>query len=698
MKPLNIIILIVLIFTMKVFSQLPVGNKWEATNGPFGGKVQVVKEVGGRLFAGTFLHGLFVSDDNGLNWERPESGFPEDVTVWSLYGEEPSLVLPLPFSDSIFAGTSEGMYLSLDNGDNWSKLTDHFDKRHITSIIQIGTLLFAGTDGMTIQRSDDGGLSWGPTASCPVVYELVVKDSVIFAGTNGDGLSMSRDSGKTWEDCNITPGSYDVKAIATNDNDVYVAIHPDIYISSDNGESWTKQTEQDVSMVGITDLIAVDDTLYATTDGEGILKSTDKGKTWSSLNFGLPTEGILSIDVTDHGLFAGSTYDGVIKSVNKGISWEYCNNGLKAYDFYSIAIAGNNLIAGTFGGRIFHSADKGNTWTLVNKTSSMIFGADYIWDLLSVDSMVFAAVEGVGVLRSTDNGQTWNKFSNNLSSSCYSLAIDGQRLLAGGDHEVFQTTITENDWFKHHSWTTNAYYKALVKHKDALFSGSLTLGLFRLSDTSTVAEKIGADLSTDNIAALGSAGDILYVGTVLEGAYRSLDNGDTWEVCDFGINGALNVYGFHNIGDATFAATSAGIFHTVDSGSSWISTGEDPIISQHWALTNDETTIYTATSSGIYKCALPQGVSKSFHLPSSNVSVCNLNISSKSFSFKCNKISLLSFDLYNALGKKILSIPTSFYESGVHNININGKAIASGVYYLEVDSKASNKIIPFLIN
>ena len=68
--------------------------QWVQTNGPFGGTINSLVVSGTNIFAGTFGGGVFLSTDNGSNWTAVNNGLT-NTDVRSL----------LVSGTNIFAGT-----------------------------------------------------------------------------------------------------------------------------------------------------------------------------------------------------------------------------------------------------------------------------------------------------------------------------------------------------------------------------------------------------------------------------------------------------------------------------------------------------------------------------------------------------------------------------------------------------------------
>jgi hypothetical protein len=200
------------------------GASWSQSNaGLTNREVPALAVSGANLFAGTYA-GVFLSTDNGSNWRNiglagshlySLAASNEDLvagtyrgvavstdlgTSWSPYGLPSYTVLSVAISGThIFAGTStQGAFLSSDNGVTWSPINDNLTNLHVNALAAKGTTLFAGTDKGFFLSSNSGS-SWAAMNSglsfldygrtyVPAIYALAANDGDLFAGTGGGGV------------------------------------------------------------------------------------------------------------------------------------------------------------------------------------------------------------------------------------------------------------------------------------------------------------------------------------------------------------------------------------------------------------------------------------------------------------------------------------------------------------------------------
>ena len=166
-------------------------------------KVRAIVEKDGEIFAGT-NGGVFQM--NGYDWVQKNTGLTNtNVTALSSIG------------GFLFAGTSQGsvggVYISSDNGNNWTlSLNDAW----ITSILTIGSNIFVGSFGNGVWRSTNYGNTWGQIndglgSGAYYVLSLGADNQYIFAGTNGSSIwrrPLSQVVTDTEDETNLQPKEF----------------------------------------------------------------------------------------------------------------------------------------------------------------------------------------------------------------------------------------------------------------------------------------------------------------------------------------------------------------------------------------------------------------------------------------------------------------------------------------------------------
>lgn len=280
--------------------------QWVNIAEPKGGAVQSFTAIDGNLFAGT-SEGVSRSDDNGASWTPVNSGL--SAAIWSLAASGARL----------FAGTwGSGLYQSPDKGTSWIKTNSGMsDSIVIRCIAFNGADLLVGTD-RGLFRSSDKGASWTPAAGFPAFVSITSIAEIgadFFAATWGSGMYRSSDNGASWDLASDgLPAAPEIMAIVVRGTNLFAAIgNKGVYRSSNNGASWTRTIAGMTDSTRIMSLAVGGGFLFAGALGEGVYRSSDDGADWVPVNTGLPRNcrtNALFINGAD--FFAG-TFDGLWK-------------------------------------------------------------------------------------------------------------------------------------------------------------------------------------------------------------------------------------------------------------------------------------------------------------------------------------------------------------------------------------------------
>lgn len=281
--------------------------QWVHTNGPDGGTVYCFAISGTNIFAGT-EGGVFLSTDNGTNWTPANSGIGDSHFVWSLVSNGTNLV----------AAAASGVFLSTDNGASWIEVNSPLVGHYVKALAFSGANLFAGTTGSHVFRSTNNGASWTHVYTFLDSTELDVRAFVV-SGTNlfvGAGhTSLAR--GTQWGG---------------------------VSLSTDNGTSWTR-ADSGLTSTDVKSLAVSGTNLFAGT-GTGVFLSTNRGASWAQMNSGLADTSVTTLGVSGTNLLAG-TDGGVFLSTNNGTSWIQVNEGLTDTLVSALAVTSTNLLVGT---------------------------------------------------------------------------------------------------------------------------------------------------------------------------------------------------------------------------------------------------------------------------------------------------------------------------------------------------------------
>ena len=247
------------------------GKTWKAVNVDFPQRPNSIVVIQDTMFAGT-LNGLYRLKDD--NWQRVE--LPGSVgEILSATEAEGKIYVAAKFSQDVTSsqkvrqGLVRGWWIfrSTDLGDSWNDITPTnawpvMGLPPKIKLVAAGETLLAMERGMV--RSTDGGNTWlppqlpgtSPSMDNRLSSAAVVNESTIYVSSKNDGLYRSTDGGISWDTVNTNQRNWKriMNLIAYKGNDKRQNIPP---------------------------------TLYVTFAGD-IVKTTDKGKSWRTIQIGIP--------------------------------------------------------------------------------------------------------------------------------------------------------------------------------------------------------------------------------------------------------------------------------------------------------------------------------------------------------------------------------------------------------------------------
>ncbi len=176
------------------------GRQWAAMPAVGGGVLSVSAGAEGRVYAGTFGRGVWVSLDRGTSWNPAGATLESDI-IFALAAH------PLAAS-TVYAGTGRGLYFSGDSGASWSAVAALAELSvrdiYLSADPQQAGLVIVATFAGGIFVSSDAGANW--TASNAGLADLNVRavsadpdvPQLFYAATSTGGFYRSKDGGQNW--------------------------------------------------------------------------------------------------------------------------------------------------------------------------------------------------------------------------------------------------------------------------------------------------------------------------------------------------------------------------------------------------------------------------------------------------------------------------------------------------------------------
>ncbi|MBI1924458.1 hypothetical protein HYR99_09420 [Candidatus Poribacteria bacterium] len=287
------------------------GDTWtQANTGLTHTSVLALAVLDSTLYAGTLGGGVYRSKDRGETWSN--AGLT-DADVMAL----------VVFEETLYAGTDMKGGFRFKAGQNiWSNigLTDV----SIWSLAVLDTTLYVATSS-GIFRSESpppaggrggqplgsprerggNGKAWTPVnagLTTTNVFSLLALDGMLYAGTDGSGVFRSEDKGKAWTQVSTGLTPPDVTSLAVGGSTLYAStLGGGAYRSEDKGKAWMSMG---MASPDVFSLLVWGTNLYAGTLGSGVFQSADGGKTW--VNTGLIHFSVYSLLALDGTVYAGT--------------------------------------------------------------------------------------------------------------------------------------------------------------------------------------------------------------------------------------------------------------------------------------------------------------------------------------------------------------------------------------------------------
>ncbi|MEP6737137.1 MAG: hypothetical protein ABJA70_16555 [Chryseolinea sp.] len=212
-----------------------------------------------------------------------------------------------------------------------------------------------------------------------------------------------------------------------------------IYISHDQGTSWSRSDVGFPNEDVVNTWIIKDNQIFAGTDSHGVMISSDEGKSWSKSRKGLPHSArVTTLLANNEAIFAGTFQHGVFKSLDNGSSWQQFNSGINNLTIRKFHDNGIDIYAGTNDG-VYVLSKANDKWIKI--------GGDYqVNDFASDHEFIYVATH-LGVFRTPDGGSNWQKVYRN--GAAFKIAIEAHQIcLLDYSGNVQYANTKQLVWFK----------------------------------------------------------------------------------------------------------------------------------------------------------------------------------------------------------------------------------------------------------
>ncbi len=668
-----------------------------------------------RLTRGSYGIGILKSTDGGTTWQKSlDWSMNQERGVWAIRFNPENY-------NTIFAATTEGVFVSYDGGNNWTQkssvpmVTDILINPDDTTKILIACGNFASPH-YGIYRSAESGNSWTKiTNGLPQTYEgkalfsmFETNPNIVYAsiggGLSGTWLCKSEDFGEIWQtvstfDYAKYQGWYSHVVILNQENpDTLLTAGVDIYKSADGGSSLVQKSywwewymgrtiageEEGPSDYSHADVHCFayspdnPNTIYFGTDG-GIFKTTDFGETFHGRNGGYQTQQFYNgfSSVFDNGyLSIGGLQDNASAIFDGDLNWirvlfaDGC--------WTAINIDNPDVMYGSYYNlNIYRSNDRGNNWDGLGMPSAghTAFVSPFIISPANRNVMYAA---GSTILKSLNGGTSWSVKSMPTTNPAISIAGSRQNpnlvyigfAPENGTLKIVRsddggTTTTDISTGLPNRYPMDIAVDATDDNKVfVVFSGFGTAHVFYSSDAGNSWQNISGnlpDVPTNAVAVDPENPECVYIGNDI-GVFFTSDYGTTWRRLSIGMpDGAL-------VMDLSIVYGSRKIIAATYGNGAFMTNLVSPDDVQ-----NEGTRAKNFVLSQNYPNPFSKGSGGN---PTTTIEYSIPAVKAKNFSPQRN----VQLKIYDILGREVATLVNKEQTPGNYSVKFNASNLPSGVY------------------
>ncbi len=511
-------------------------------------------------------------------------------------GDARSLAADPRDPDRILLGTSSSqLFVSNDGGHTWLRLArvgdgDHYVVDHIVFDPAHPETVYAAawsieTDGGDVFRSDDSGRTWralaGMHGKSVRSFALAPSDPSILVAGALDGVFRSRDGGGTWE--RISPPGHpelkNIESLAVDPEDpnvIYAGTWHLPWKTVDGGRTWFSIKE---GVIDDSDVFSIildprDSRVLYASACTGIYKSEDAGAHFRKVQ-GIPNSArrtrVLRLHPLDPNMVYAGTTEGLWATINAGQTWHRVTaDSVIVNDVLVDARHPGTVLLATDRSGVLRSENGGTTFFASNRGFAHRQVTAFLVDR-NDPSVLYAGVvndkEYGGLFVSHDAGEHWVQMNDGLAGhDIFSLRQTQQGiLLAGTNRGVFAWGQMDKAW---HAINGLA--------REAPLAGGRVLpmpaGRARKRQKPYTQQKPRADDPPPRPELNGRVADLevapeAWFAATSQGLFTSVDGGQSWR--GGAVLGLRNFIAVQAAGEIVVAITSATLVVSRDSGSHW---------------------------------------------------------------------------------------------------------------------------------
>ena len=312
---------------------------------------------------------------------------------------------------------------------------------------------------------------------------FTVLGNIFMTGCDEDNVSITGfERGKlTWERIYVSDSTIYFSMTVSDDGVLYVGTRSNILRYDEIGDTMLAIREDFNSSTVYSLETSKNGTIYAGTNGLGMLRSSNSGQDWVEINTGLDSAVVYDIDINGAGEIFIATNKGAFISSNDGDVWTSLPIDSTVSFVFTIAVSPNgSIFAGTaVDSGIYRSSNNGLSWVKV---------IDFLTSEIAVNSYgdIFAGAFTQfewGFIRSTDGGISWSEIGPLAFNTVNSVVFDSQDDVYLVNHAgIFRSFDNGDTWIVSNDGLTSSFIHIrtmAVSKNDVFYCGVDFDGIFR---------------------------------------------------------------------------------------------------------------------------------------------------------------------------------------------------------------------------
>lgn len=448
------------------------------------GKITAIAHTGKQLYAATADSGVFVF--NGIDgsgnryWNKVNAGL-SNLQVTALVAVN---------ATTLIAGTTNGLFLTINSGASWMPVNGDLHHLDIASIVKAGTRIFIAARDGGVYMTGNNGASW--VAFNDVNTEHIDGTAAVSYNSSTDELMVLNEN-----------GLYIAEAVSTAATPVFAAavtgLPADINIRwiSNNGTSW-----------------------YLAAD-KGIYTTLAAAVSWTNISAELQALAVRTVEPFKNGLVSGTVQHGIYKAELPVVSWSAINTNFNNLKTTAMAASGTGFIVAATELGVRVSKDIAASYVSANLG---LVDSLHVNDLVIAKQFVIAATEYAGVFITADSGKHWTAMNDGLTNLHVKKVFYSNDVvyMIDGDGSVFKASVAAPQWTSIQSGLPSGVQPAsMAFYGNNLLLATLDAGVFVNTETGTFWAAYNTGLSNVPVTSVAALGTKIYAGTDGSGVFVS---------------------------------------------------------------------------------------------------------------------------------------------------------------------------------